>query len=138
MHHGLRGLAGDAEDSEKSQPDWLSSTEYLPRFDSRSFPAPEAELVAAVLDDAIICFIKYATAKQRREQRLFRETEEWLFAEDANWPFSFENLCGFLEINPNYLRSGLMRLKQQLEAGESKRHPNQRQLPISPCLNTSA
>ena len=87
---------------------------------TRSFPAPEAELVAAVLDDAIICFIKYATAKQRREQRLFRETEEWLFAEDANWPFSFENLCGFLEINPHYLRSGLMRLKQQLEGGESK------------------
>jgi hypothetical protein len=120
MHHGLRGLAGDSEDSEKSQPDRLSSTEYLPRFDSRSFPAPEAELVAAVLYDAIICFIKYATAKQRREQRLFRETEEWLFAEDANWPFSFENLCGFLEINPHYLRSGLMRLKKQLEAGESK------------------
>jgi hypothetical protein len=120
MYHGLCGLAGNSENSEQSQPASLSSTEYLPRFDSRSFPAPEVELVAAVLDDAIICFIKYATAKQRREQRLFRETEAWLFAEDANWPFSFENLCGFLEINPHYLRSGLLRLKQQLEARESK------------------
>ncbi|TMA88185.1 MAG: hypothetical protein E6J74_28025 [Deltaproteobacteria bacterium] len=74
--------------------------------------------MAAVLDDAIICFIKYLTAKQRRDRRLFRETEEWLFAEDSNWPFSFENLCGFLEINPHYLRGGLLRLKQQLGTRE--------------------
>jgi len=118
MHRELCGVAGDSEDSEKSQPNRLSSTEYLPVVDSRSFRAPEVNLMAAVLDDAIICFIKYLTAKQRRDRRLFRETEEWLFAEDSNWPFSFENLCGFLEINPHYLRGGLLRLKQQLGTRE--------------------
>jgi hypothetical protein len=72
------------------------------------------------LADAIICFIKYAKAKQSREQRLFREAEQWLLADDLNWLFSFENLCGFLEINPRYLRGGLLRLKQPREARERK------------------
>lgn len=57
MHRELCGVAGDSEDSEKSQPNRLSSTEYLPVVDSRSFRAPEVNLMAAVLDDAIICFI---------------------------------------------------------------------------------
>jgi hypothetical protein len=116
MYRRVRDFTGGAEDSAWSQDDAPSSTEYAPVFHSRSFAAPEVKLMAAVLDDAIICFKKYATAKQCREQRLFRQTEAWLFGEDSTWPFSFENLCEFLEINPSYLRGGLLRLKQQLEA----------------------
>lgn len=118
MYRGLAGLAGDFEDSERSQHDTLASSEHLPLFGSKSFPAPEVKLMVAVLADAIICFIKYARGKQRREQRLYSETEKWLLAEDSNWLFSFESLCEFLEINPRYLRGGLLRLKQQLEARE--------------------
>lgn len=116
MYRGVWDLTGGAEDPAWSQADASSSTEYAAGFHSRSLAAPEVKLIAAVLDDAISCFKKYATAKECREQRLFRETEEWLFGEDPSWPFSFENLCEFLEINPSYLRGGLLRLKQQLQA----------------------
>jgi len=116
MDHQVGGLVAAGEYPEKFQPGAMISPESLPLYDSSSFAAPEMRLMAAALDEAIVCFTKYATAKQRRHQRLFRKTEQWLLAKDARWLFSFENLCGFLGINPSYLRGGLLQLKQQLQA----------------------
>jgi hypothetical protein len=67
----------------------------------------EFELVRATLDDAIHTYRKYALAKGRRAQRLFREVDDWFSAEDWSWPFSFVNICDVLDLDAGYIRTGL-------------------------------
>ena len=68
---------------------------------------PEAELMRAVLEDALLCFQKGLAHPGRRVQRLAREAEEWLFSDDDSWPFSFVSICAVLGLEPAYLRQGL-------------------------------
>ena len=68
---------------------------------------PEAELMRAILEDALLCFQKGLVPQGRRVQRLAREAEEWLFSDDARWPFSFVSICAVLGLEPAYLRLGL-------------------------------
>jgi len=44
--------------------------------------------------------------------RLFKEAEEWNFEDDHEWPFSFINICQAVDMNPKYLRKGLLPLRQ--------------------------
>jgi hypothetical protein len=73
---------------------------------------PEADLMYAVLQDAIHCFQGQSTRNPRDAQRLAREAEEWFFSEDVDWPFSFLNMCEVLRLDPSYIRSGLKRWRQ--------------------------
>ena len=68
---------------------------------------PEAELMRAVLEDALLCFQKGLVHSERRVQRLAREAEEWLFSDDDHWPCSFVSICAVLGLEPAYLRQGL-------------------------------
>lgn len=70
---------------------------------------PEAELMRAVLEDALLCFQKGLVRQGRRVQRLAREAEEWLFSDDSRWPFSFVSICAVLGLEPEYIRRGLKR-----------------------------
>jgi hypothetical protein len=95
----------------------LSSISVLPDqfYGPRTSPAgrrPEAELMRAVLEDALLCFHKGLVRQGRRVQRLAREAEEWLFSDDPNWPFSFVSICAVLGLEPEYIRRGLRRWGQ--------------------------
>ena len=61
----------------------------------------------AVLEDAIECFKKCAGARDGKRERIFLEVEEWILERDSDWPFSFENICDILDLDPNYIRRGL-------------------------------
>jgi len=73
---------------------------------------PEAELMQAVLEDALLCFHKGLVQQGRRAQRLAHEAEEWLLSDDDHWPFSFVSICAVLGLEPAYLRRGLRRWLQ--------------------------
>ena|SRR6266850_112621 len=64
---------------------------------------PEKRLMFAILLDAVDCFQEHA-----KDDRLFKETEEWIFEDDHEWPFSFINICQALDMDPEYLRKGLL------------------------------
>ena len=68
---------------------------------------PEAELMRAVLEDALLCFQKGLVHPGRHVQRLAREAEAWLFSDDDCWPCSFVSICAVLGLEPAYLRQGL-------------------------------
>jgi hypothetical protein len=68
---------------------------------------PEKRLMLAVLQGAVECFQDYA-----EDDRLFKETEEWFFEDDHDWPFSFINICEAVDMNPKYLRKGLLHRRQ--------------------------
>jgi len=63
----------------------------------------------AVLDDAVSCFQKYFAARDEIGTRLFCEAEEWILQQGkSNWLFSFDNICETLDLNPRYIREGLL------------------------------
>ena len=75
----------------------------------------EYRLLVAVLEDAITCFQKYAFAVDKRGRRIFEEARRWII-DDAKAPerkndcgFSFQQICGVLDLDPAYLRRGLQR-----------------------------
>ena len=68
---------------------------------------PEAELLRAVLEDALLCFQKGLVHQGRRVQRWAREAEEWVFSDDPRWPFSFVSICAVLGLESEYIRRAL-------------------------------
>lgn len=90
------------------EPDVLTSHQYFQLFRQKSDFAAEEKLLFAVLTDAIECFQKYLGANAPRRRKLFTEAEAWISRRDRSWPYSFENICEALSIDPNYLRLGLM------------------------------
>jgi hypothetical protein len=73
-------------------------------------PQSEKRLMFAVLLDAVECFQKYAG---HEVNRLFKDTENWIFQDDPDWPFSFINICEAVEMDPQWLRKGLSQWKQK-------------------------
>ena len=66
-------------------------------------PTPEQRLVVAVLQDAVADFQRHALDLGPR----FAEIRDWLFSDDASWPFAFVNLCSALDLDPGHIRCGL-------------------------------
>ena len=98
------------------EPDILSSHQYFQLFRHKAHFDPEEKLMFAVLTDAIECFQKYHGANAHRHRRLFSEAEAWISTRNSAWPYSFENICETLNIDPNYLRLGLMQWRVDHEA----------------------
>jgi len=69
----------------------------------------ERSLMLAVLRDAVECYQKYALARDPRGRFEFDEARRWIESSDRDWPYSFENICDVLDIDPIYLREGLER-----------------------------
>jgi hypothetical protein len=98
------------------EPDILSSHQYFQLFRHKAHFDPEEKLMFAVLTDAIECFQKYYGANAHRRRKLFTQAEAWILRRDNAWPYSFENICEALNIDPNYLRLGLMQWRVDHES----------------------
>ena len=95
------------------EPDALLPAQFYAAFRHGSAVRGEKHLMLAVLEDALDCFQKYAFTKENHARQIFGEAYEWIHSGDRDWPFSFENICETLEINPHYLRHGLERWKHE-------------------------
>ena len=69
--------------------------------------APEHRLMMAVLHDALDCLEKYRFATAARGRRIFREAQQWFLADETKWPYSFECICGVLDLDANAVRQRL-------------------------------
>jgi hypothetical protein len=67
----------------------------------------EKALMLAVLEDGIRCFQGHLTNERSNPKLLARQAEEWISADDWDWPFSFNNVCEHLCIDPDALRASL-------------------------------
>jgi len=95
------------------QPDTLLPSQYFAIVKRKGAHGPERRLVAAVLEDAVECYQKHLRARDEKTRQLFLDAEEWICSDDRSWPFSFENVCDLLQINPTYLRRGLFAWKDR-------------------------
>lgn len=95
------------------QPDVLCVGEYLHVYQGRPAETPERRLIAAILRDAVDCYLRDCFTKNRHRKRSFREAEEWFFKSDGYGVFSLENVCSVLNIDPGYIRRTLKEYEQQ-------------------------
>jgi hypothetical protein len=79
----------------------------LQHFGSRRAQPPERRLMIAVLHDALECIEKYRSATDTRGRRLFHEAKQWFLAAETAWPYSFECICGALDLDSNAVRQRL-------------------------------
>lgn len=86
-----------------------------PSFDTPWRKPAEQKLMLAVLDDAVSCFQKYSAARDKIGMSLFHEAEEWILGQGkSKWLFSFDNICETLDLNPGYIREGLLHWRDHL------------------------
>jgi hypothetical protein len=91
-----RAFAPGEPGSSAGPPDLLLSSQQARRHQ----PGPETALAAAVLENAIECLRMHGVDKGR----IYREAEEWFLVEEPDWPFSFERICAFLDLDPDSVR----------------------------------
>src|SRR5262245_13483899 len=80
----------------------------------------EKSLMLAVLENATEDFQKYVLATDQRGKKLFQDAEEWILDTDTSSLFSFDTICQHLELDPAYMRHGLMQWKAARQNGQSK------------------
>src|SRR6202171_6409355 len=106
------------------EPDTLLPIQYFEAMRRKHLLEGEKRLILSVLEDAIECFMKCMDSATNKGQRLYREADEWIALEDKFWVFSFDNVCDMLDINPEYMRTGLRKWKdKRLDAIGRRRAP---------------
>ena len=98
--------------------------QYFDTFRRSEYLEPEKALLLAILEDAIHCYRKFASAHNRAGRQQFREAEEWLMGGGDGWVFAFEHVCELLGLDPEYVRRGLRQSapKAAAENGDRPRH----------------
>ena len=110
------------------EPEILLPTQFFTEPRGRAVHDGERRLLLAILEDAIGCYRKYIAAHDNRGRRLFREAQGWIMSEDREYPFSFENICDCLQLNPAYIRHGMREwarlalLKAEQDAADARSH----------------
>jgi hypothetical protein len=94
------------------EPDTLLPAQYFAAFSREGGLVRERRLMLAVLQDAVECYQKYALARDPRGRLLFEDSRDWIESEEREWPFSYENICEVLSLNPEYIRRGLSKWRQ--------------------------
>ncbi|MGE0823322.1 MAG: hypothetical protein AB7G75_25380 [Candidatus Binatia bacterium] len=96
------------EDDEYGSAVLLPSQFFTPPRDSHAFWRGEQRLLFAVLQDAVVCWFRCCEGRTRRERRIFAETCAWFYSEERSWLFAFARICELLDLDPDYIRSGLL------------------------------
>ena len=90
-------------------------------FDRRaSMLQPEKRLMLAILEDATATLLRYPPPRQARKRRALREAEEWLDSTDTESPFAFIRICEVLDLDAQWLRTGLVRARKAREGEPGK------------------
>lgn len=88
---------------------------------------PEHRLMMAVLQDALECLAKHRNAVEVHARQLFRETESWFLCSESRWPYSFEAICGVLDLDADAVRKSL-RVKRSWAAPAYELHAEPRRI----------
>jgi hypothetical protein len=105
-------------------PDAILPIQFFQSLRSKGQYDGERRLMIAILEDAVNVFMKQLFATDPKARQLYLDAEEWISAEDPSWFFSFENVCNTLDLNPAYLREGLLKWRdaQRKRVAEAAEH----------------
>ena len=110
------GLADTSRASEREEQNAYRMTEPDPELqDSGLQWTPELTLMLAILEDAVACYCKTLKRPRQNPDILARQAEFWIRLDDWDSPFSFNNICESLQMEPDATRDRILRRRQQLE-----------------------
>jgi hypothetical protein len=102
----------EAEAAGVFQAESVDVHQYFHALRRREFAEPESRLMFAVLEDALRCLEKYASARSGKGKTLFDETKNWLVSTtNEDEVFSFNNVCEVLGLDPQYVRKAVLQWK---------------------------
>ena len=101
------------------EPDVLLAEQFTAARRRRMMVSSEKRLMLAVLGNALEYYQKYALATDHAGRKLFEEAAEWIECTSNEDVFSFENITEMLDINPAYLRRGLVAWQKRLLEAQS-------------------
>ena len=92
----------------------ISGSAELERcYSNRWISEPERNLMLAVLEDAIRCYLGYRDSDQSAMSRLlFADARDWINSPSRYSIFAFRNLCEIIGINPHALKRELHRVRR--------------------------
>jgi hypothetical protein len=106
-------LSRDDRGGDVLEPDVMTPEQFFGLLRQRSWQDGERRLMAAVLQDGIENFQKYAFATDPLGREIFDVEHGWLVADDDHALFAFNTVCEVLDIDPDCLRTGLLRWVEQ-------------------------
>jgi len=90
------------------EPDTMTPLQFYDRMFAEASLVPEKRLMLAVLEDAIASFQRaFIQPRPPLDDAEDFDVEAWLQSDDMSWPFSFASICQALDMEPDYLRTGL-------------------------------
>jgi len=92
-------------------PDIVLPEQFFEGARRDSYASGEKALMLAVLEDGIRCFQEHLRNPRSNPRLLSAQAEAWIRAVDYEWPFSFNNVCETLGIDPGALRGALLAWK---------------------------
>ncbi len=112
-------------------PDLVLPEQFIQGARRDSYISGEKALMLAVLEDGIRCFQEHLRNPRSNPRLLSKEAEDWIKAVDWDWPFSFNNVCETLGIDPDALRGSLLAWKAKRLASLEERNrptPNEKKV----------
>ena len=94
-------------------PDIILPEQFFEGARRDSQASGEKALMLAVLEDGIRCFQEHLRNPRSNPRLLSQQAESWIRAVDYEWPFSFNNVCETLGIDPSALRAALLDWKSK-------------------------
>jgi hypothetical protein len=107
-------LTAKAQSLSLIEPDLTAALQYAEHASHKLATMPEKMLMWAVLEDAILCLQEHDLAPAGSGTRQFLEARDWIMDKESDWFFSFESICAALDMNPNYIRNGLLQRERKL------------------------
>jgi hypothetical protein len=105
------------------EPDLMLPEQFFGALRRGSAQNGERRLMAAVLQEGIETFQKYAGARDAEGRALFEDARAWIVARHDQDLFSFTTVCAVLDIDADCVRGGLLRWldRQRVEGASSPR-----------------
>ncbi len=101
----LEDTANDNDEQRIRRAGGYSVAEGDPCFDDDSVDwTPERQMMLAILEDAVACYRKTLKRPRQNPDILARQAEFWIRLDEWNSPFSFNNICEALNMEPEATR----------------------------------
>src|SRR3984957_19048429 len=101
--------------------DALMPAQFYPARRGTASIEPIMRLMGGILADAVRTFQRNFEAKSPSRRQEFREARFWIFHDKAEGPFSFEDVCDALGIDPRRLRSLILSWEKNKRPGDKPR-----------------
>lgn len=99
---------------------------------------PHARLMLAVLEDALVSYQAGLLSACPQRRRRSHEAAAWLRSREFDSLFSFENVCAVLELDPDYIRAGLEKLRHRAQRSPVRLPVRRSRRPNAGQLNRSS